>query len=357
MKICICDYHIASQMWHCALLRSMGHEVHVRSLSNHTHLIPKHYLTQLGTFAEISRQYNISSYDSSKINIDEVNQYDLIISGFPPCFIEAFMSLPHRPKLLMNACHRFNMHRENDRTYIKRIKDAVLTKELFLGAACQYDFEYIKHYLDIEPFKLYMSCEHIPPIEYAPILEEIIVGPVHNIDVSTTKAMVDQFNAAKIKCQLIRNIYSHYEYTDLVKHPAAIILPYSAFAASIVELYHLCIPLFVPTPDYLLRTGLLVDVALAPIYTTVSQMISTDIRGTHHCSPNSVDQRDILYWLQYAWYYNQPHIIQFDSINDLSQKLKSTDLNAISQQMRVTNYQTRQASFRAWESCFEYMCS
>jgi len=97
--------------------------------------------------------------------------------------------------------------------------------------------------------------------------------------------------------------------------------------------------------------GLLCDVSLAPIYTSVENMISTDVVGTHPYSPNGVNRDGIMYWLQYAWFYTQPHIIQFSDVGELVKKLESVDLADLSNKMSKHNEKTRYLSRETWKNC------
>ena len=49
----------------------------------------------------------------------------------------------------------------------------------------------------------------------------------------------------------IRDIYSHYKYTDLASHPAVILIPYQVSLMLFFELYSMNMPMFVPSPKLL----------------------------------------------------------------------------------------------------------
>jgi hypothetical protein len=51
----------------------------------------------------------------------------------------------------------------------------------------------------------------------------------------------------------IRDLYPHFEYTDLVKHPAIVLIPYQVSIMSIFEYYRMGIPIFVPSTELLAR--------------------------------------------------------------------------------------------------------
>ena len=52
----------------------------------------------------------------------------------------------------------------------------------------------------------------------------------------------------------IRALYpSLYEYSELARHPAAVLLPYQLSVMTFFELYRMNIPLFAPSPELLAR--------------------------------------------------------------------------------------------------------
>jgi hypothetical protein len=57
----------------------------------------------------------------------------------------------------------------------------------------------------------------------------------------------------ELKIVPIRQLYPHFEYTDLAAHPAIVLLPYQVSLMSIIEFYRMQIPLFVPSARLLAR--------------------------------------------------------------------------------------------------------
>ena len=49
----------------------------------------------------------------------------------------------------------------------------------------------------------------------------------------------------------IRDLYPHFQYSDLAAHPAIVVLPYQVSFMSLFEFYRMEIPLFVPSLDLL----------------------------------------------------------------------------------------------------------
>lgn len=51
----------------------------------------------------------------------------------------------------------------------------------------------------------------------------------------------------------VYSLYQFYTVEDLVRYPAAIVLPYSVMSYRFTELYALAIPIFVPSPEFFLQ--------------------------------------------------------------------------------------------------------
>ena len=52
---------------------------------------------------------------------------------------------------------------------------------------------------------------------------------------------------------------------------------------------------------------------------------------------NDIDKDAIRYWLKYADFYQWPHVVYYSSVDDLVQKLATTDLQAVSERMKEHN--------------------
>ena len=74
----------------------------------------------------------------------------------------------------------------------------------------------------------------------------------------TTSAHASSFSTAaassstpSLSFSHIRDLYPHFQYSDLAAHPAIVILPYQVSFMSLFEFYRMEIPLFVPSLDLL----------------------------------------------------------------------------------------------------------
>jgi len=65
---------------------------------------------------------------------------------------------------------------------------------------------------------------------------------------------------------------------------------------------------------------------------------------------NDLDEDAVRYWLLFADFYQWPHVIHFDSIEDLVDKMLTVDLDEISRRMARHNQQVRQRLKDMWSS-------
>jgi len=75
------------------------------------------------------------------------------------------------------------------------------------------------------------------------------------------------------------------------------------------------------------------------------------IPGVHTKIPdpnNDLDEDAVRYWLQFADFYQWPHLIYFESVTDLVDKMLSVDLMEISRRMAVYNTKVRASIKTKW---------
>ena len=56
---------------------------------------------------------------------------------------------------------------------------------------------------------------------------------------------------------------------------------------------------------------------------------------------NDLDEEAVHYWLQFADFYRWPHVICFDSVPDLVDKMATVDLAEVSRRMAAYNVKVR----------------
>ncbi|CAF4662338.1 unnamed protein product, partial [Rotaria sp. Silwood2] len=123
--------------------------------------------------------------------------------------------------------------------------------------------------------------------------------------------------------------------------------------------YRMNIPLFFPSLDLLTewhytyrvvneRTwdGISGDVKNA---SKISGVLGSDIPDPN----NEFDRNAIRYWLKFSDFYQWPHIIYFNSTDELVIKLKTTNLAQVSSNMKVYNANVRKHLFEQWRQILQ----
>lgn len=361
MKILISDFHAGCQMWQAALLKELGHDVFIESCSGHSRYIDQKFIKKLQT--DVIKKVNIHNISSNILTEQDINylenNFDTVIASFPPKFIDVFKNVKFKHPKILNCGHRLHIHTRNDPFFLKNLKKSVEDGEIILCSMSKYDTEYIKHYLDIIPIELKVVCFHVPYMHaYNPSRNEILVGPCHAHKLYPFDS-ISEMNYASLNLgyplffSKIKDIYQNYKYEDLLNHKAVVIFPYSIFSISIAELYELNIPMFVPSKELLLNSGLLNDVSLYPCYCPQEEMLAVDIpskNSPHKFSPNSYLKHDKNYWLDFSYFFDKQNIIFWNSPSDLFEKLVTLDLNSISQNMRLENEYNRSKELDNWKN-------
>ncbi|CAF5209028.1 unnamed protein product [Rotaria magnacalcarata] len=68
---------------------------------------------------------------------------------------------------------------------------------------------------------------------------------------------------------------------------------------------------------------------------------------------NDLDRDAIRYWLKFSDFYQWPHIIYFNSTDDLLIKLKTTNFQQVSANMKVYNANLRKHLFEQWRQILQ----
>ena len=401
-KILVCDFHIGLNMAQSALINNLKAECDMLSLSHHaikylpqtsTHIQwnkdhffkttnnlfnrrHKRFVTSLlnALNFRIPLSWDVNTWSRLKTKrlIRELGEefiekhflpYDAFVVSFPPVFAHFFFVLAEKydKQLILNLGHRFNI----------RISSAVENQHMLvmmkfihehpvhiLASGFEYDLHYTEYYLNIKPIKLPVICSHLSLEVPQPELETILVGPAHfrnqNIERELNQFSIkwhQRKGEKTLEFALIKNIYPHYRYDDLTRHPAIVLFPYSAYSISMMELYELNIPFFVPSPEFIIKHKLMNDRVLYPIYCSEKEYSAFDMPTVSDIpySPNSYAYDDQMYWLPFSFFYQVKNAIVWDSFEDLFEKISSADFGNISQQMLEENKSRRKDALDKWE--------
>ena len=227
-----------------------------------------------------------------------------------------------------------------------------------IAANNRYDAEYIRYFTGLEAIVLPSYCDYTRA-RYQPVAKKkFLIGKMHGGEVfqtffkSSLRESIQRANAS-IEFAEIREIYPDgYQYTQLAEHPAMIYVPYQVSLMSVFEQYRMGLPLFFPSIQLLVHWQIKYRV-VDEINWNNSPRNQTPINGTLMSTrpdPNKqFDKQSLEYWLNFADFYQFPHIQYFDSFDVLVQKLIKTDFVAVSKRMHVYSSQVKERLMKNWD--------
>ena len=293
-------------------------------------------------------------------NDEKIAQTDAFICSFPASLCELWM--PFNKTIMFLPAHRYNLGRctKEEFNHLNDHLSALFKMDNprhILGALSYYDQQYLRHYTGIDALPLYSaSVVHTSGNQYNPIRKEIIAITRNLSYTHQNVSFIGNIIGKSKKFDIVfaQTLYQHWSYSDLVKHRAIVVLPYSVMSFKLVEFYSLSIPLFMPSMLYFHQNGGLGfdRSALAPCY--CSNHIRDEDMKPHHTSihpysPNNMTDKEAeYYWLQMSDFYCWPHITYFDNLTDLENKLEKVDFNAIHKLMVQENKKKFHSLVNTW---------
>jgi hypothetical protein len=286
--------------------------------------------------------------------------------SFPMSLCEVYM--PFNRTIIWLPAHRFTLARcsrpEIDRL-IQHLQQSVQPNQQpkhFLAAGGRYDQEYIKYYTGLDaillPTNAFWYAFNVT--KFTQTRNEILVGPLQHSSHSLIANMEEaaKLRNSSLKFATAKSLYGRYELEQLANHRAVVLLPYAVLSYGITELYALGIPIFVPSIEFIVKLKLIHDRTLIDNYYCGPQLKFSDMSRQHPNSNHPYSPEDIVstegitYWLQFADYYQLPHIRTFASWENLIEKLSIADFSTINKQMYEENLKRKTKLIENWKSIF-----
>jgi len=269
-------------------------------------------------------------------------QVDAVICSFPSAMCECF--IPLNQTLIFNPAHRYNLIRYSNKRWLKLNENYEILKnknKLILAGMSKYDWEYQFHFTGMKDLRLYAyGGYYAKNVNYNPICQEILVGPTSHLGPFGNE-MFNELTKSAVNSSLIfksiRSLYLHYTLNNLANHKAIVIFPYAVMSYSIIDFYISKLQIFVPSISMLTKRKNVADRTINSYWNTKEKHINKSINSNHFYDPNSNEDKDYDYWLQFADYYEWPFVTVFESWFDLIQKLENMDLMKISKKMEEFN--------------------
>ena len=368
--VIVSDMHIGTTMWQTAILRSLGISAEARTLSEHARYASSGAISRDKFFIDIAER----SADRVREDFTRhpgLKELRLVLASFPPCRIKALDKLPEQVRLILNVGHRIHIHVTPERLeeFTAAIRAMESDPRYTLATMSEYDYHYTKYYTGVELRRLPVVCAHLSPAlldgPYAPAGRTVLIGPSHNLDtiigfdndlVALNRLSAEyaaRYGFTPYEFEFINKVYPGNTASpeNLARHPAVLMNPYSAFSISMVELYQMNLPFFVPSDELLVdRMG---DVRLCPIY---HKQEAVDELDRHHpvigsgyaFSPNDASPEAQRAWLKYMYFNQVKNAQRWSSPEELFDKLYRTDLAALHDSMKCENQRLFAAQAQEW---------
>jgi hypothetical protein len=346
MKLFNLDCHISVIADLKKIFEDLGHSVTSWSISGHNWVFnrepSKVDVINQNTWRGINKNLCDAFYERYK---DELSEYDGFICTYPPVFSMLYKKFD-KP-IIIQVPIRYEMPFFNNKNEWNLFND-YLRKNIDSGkiiatANSEYDKKYFEFFVNRE-------CELIPSIcEYT----NTQWNPTKDTFLFYSNLYPDIINKEIITH---KQSIGKYSWEDISKYQGIILLPYNCSTMSMFEYYTANIPLFCPSIKFMVElfqkypNHILTDLTWNRIFgMRPKSIIDCDVNN----DPNRYDNLEIITkWIEYSDFYNQesmPHIVYFDSFDDMYFKLKTTNLNEVHDRMKKYNETRKIDIYNKWE--------
>ncbi len=353
------DYHVTPVMDMKSLLSPIGVKIIDKSLS--------YYCGQVGTCARglrvITRENGmrltpqlIDQFYESYKDDPEMKSVTAFVCTLPTAMCEAF--LPFNKSIIVISNIRYEQGRpEPDKWKIlnENLIHIAESPNGIVAANNLYDAKYIEYFTGISPMVVPNHCRYLRDT-YTPSRKQFLVTPIHSTELTDKFYMEFDEVLMKKRAEIIalplRQMYPQYLFSDLASHPGIIYIPYQISMSSLTEQYRMNIPMFFPSLKLLSTWHLEYQVVRQRTWAAymLKKARKSNIKGVRNWpDPNNDEDEDaIRHWLQFADFYQWPHFVYYNSIDDLVDKLIHTNLTQVSHNMKQYNKQARQHIQDSW---------
>ena len=388
------DFHISPIADIKHIVAGYGVSVIDKSLSGHCHLT--------GTCERDLKVINVQNGISLQPCPNRLRTafYDTYRADTEMATVDAFLCLhatalcelylPFNRSLIVVASTRYEIGRhdaESWRQWNDNLRRIASSPYNVIAANNRYDQEYIKYFTGIDDVLLLPNMCGYVAARYHPTRKEILIAPARGVNGYLSKQLthtLQTFNSQRpstvpaarggtpsvrggntstpllsspLSLAHIRDLYPHFEYTDLAAHPALVILPYQVSFMSLFEFYRMEIPMFIPSPDLLTDWHIAYGVMNERTWATVhGRPAAASVLPRHPSSRalqsdpnNEMSRAAVREWVALADFYQWPHIAQFASWEDLFRQLATADLAGVSGRMRAYNAEEGGRIRAGWE--------
>ncbi|CAG9462724.1 unnamed protein product [Pedinophyceae sp. YPF-701] len=312
----------------------------------------------------------------------EMQRVDMVICSHPAANCELF--LPLNKPMIIYPTTRLEFGRNDEvvewrkpyisdnsprrwKQWVANIQTMAEDPKHIFAANNLFDAAYLQYHTGVKALTLPSWCGSHIKAKWDPDLRlPILIGPYRdNLDfpqfrkdetwahpiMEGLKHALDAHNAkssgsARVM-ERIRDLYDTFDWARIAKHPCMIWIPYQLSVMSFFEAYRTGIPVFAPARALLREWHAKHDLTWERIYGYPERL---DESWDLPYSPNSEDDESFSFWLEYADFYQMPHVQLFESWDHLMELLDTVDLQRVHDDMMAYSERLYSSLKMAWKT-------
>jgi len=346
MKFFNLDCHVSVIADIKKIFKDLGHEVVSWSISGHNWVFDRNSdnvdVINQSNWRQIDSQMCDQFYERYK---DYLTQFDGFICTYPLSFSLLYEKF-NKP-IILHIPIRYEVPFENSKekwiNFNKFLIKGIENRIVFPIANSVYDKNYFEFFTK-------KNCDYIPNIcDYTNTLWK----PTQEKFLWYSKLPIMMSNDSIVN----KSSLGRYKWSDISKFKGIIMIPYNCSTMSIFEFYSSNIPLFCPSINFMIElykdynNYVLSELCWNKLSNSKSQsIIECDITKDPN---NYLDIEIMKKWIELSDFYNEewmPHIVYFESFEDLEKKIKDSDLFGISEKMKEFNQIRKNNIHKMWEN-------
>lgn len=345
MKLFNLDCHISVIADIKKTFEELGHSVDSWSISGHNWVFDREPMKvdiiNPHTWQHIDENMCNEFYDRYK---DELSIYDAFICTYPISFSMLFEKF--KKPIILQIPIRYETPFYSDASKWDKFNEYLrrgIDNDMIIPISnSEYDKKYFEFFVNRECKLIPNICDYTET-SWNPTIDKFLY--YSRLPITLGESIIDKASLGK------------YKWEDIASYRGIIMIPYTSSTMSIFEYYTSNIPLFCPSKKF-----------ICELYSKYGNYVLSELtwNGTFglrsgsviECDrskdPNDYMNIDIMSeWIEYSDFYNNewmPYITYFDSFEELSSILDSSDVSRISNNMKEFNISRKKKIYDMWDN-------
>jgi hypothetical protein len=272
-----------------------------------------------------------------------LNLYDAFIVTHTPVFSYLFEKTNKPIITVASTRYEYPFRGDSWKTFNEFLRERIDTHQIIPLANNKYDAHYCEYFTGRQWSHIPSLCEYTHT-KYSPTHQQLLYCSQYKPqELLSDATFVD------------KDTLGRYQWSDLTKYKGYVHIPYNASTMSIFEHYTQNVPLFFPSKAFMIELRQTVRRGIMDQCSWFEIKKESYIMPEKHLDcpdPNAYEDIESFgYWQNFSDFYDEsamPHIVYFDSFDDLKQKAKNVDYAAISESMRIHNRNRKIEVYSKW---------